>query len=427
MDNILIIAMLIGIVALACIVIYLVSSLRGLRRDLASSQKSLSENREIMAEERRRLADTVHIHLEAAKEAQRRDGHAQAEQLRLQSQAQFESLSSQLLKTQSDCLREENSRQLDSMLSPLRQRLEEFTRSVNDCYVKDNAERKSLSDQILRLMDLNQTIGQEAKNLTQALKGDSKVQGDWGEMVLETLLESAGLEKGINFFTQVGSDASGHALTDAEGRRQRPDVVVKLPDGHSIIVDSKVSLTAYSRYIEATSDEEKLIQGKAHLRSVRKHIDELGDKQYHKQIADAAEHMLMFMPVEGAYFAAMQLDQNLWKYAFDRHVVIVSPTHIFSVMQILAQLWRQDKQNRNAEQIARLGGLLYDRFASFVGELEDIERNLESLHKSYDRAYKTLTGGSQSLLRRAERLREMGAKTSRNVSPRAAADAELRG
>ena len=328
---------------------------------------------------------------------------------------QMGNVASEVLQLSTDRLRDENARQFEDMLRPIREKLDEFSSAVRDSYVKDNASRQSLSDQIANLVNLNRTIGEEARELSRALKGDSKVQGDWGEMVLETLLESAGMKRNINYFTQVTTDQTGQRLRSDEGRLQRPDVVVLMPDNHRLVIDSKVSLTAYSRYAAASTEEERAQEGRAHIRSVKKHIDELGCKQYQNSIPNAAEHVLMFMPVEGAYLTAVELDPDLWRYAFERNVVIVSPTHIFSVVQILGQLWRQEKQSRHAEQIAQLGGLLYDRFASFVSEFEAVERQLEQTRKAYDKCRNALTGGPQSVVRRAERLRDLGARTSRRI------------
>ncbi|MDE7160975.1 MAG: DNA recombination protein RmuC [Muribaculaceae bacterium] len=333
-------------------------------------------------------------------------------------------LASEALDRQGERLREQSNTQLNSVLSPLKEKLDEFSRSVTDAYVKDNATRRSLSDQIDRLMQLNLTIGEEARNLTSVLKGDTRVQGDWGETVLETLLESAGMVKNVNFFTQVTRDAGGSALRDEAGRGQRPDVVVLLPDNHRIVVDSKVSLTAYMDYCGAADERGRKTAGARHVRSVRNHIDELASRNYQDRYSDAVAHVLMFMPNEGAYFAAMQLDPALWKYAYDRRVVIVSPTHIFSVMQIVSQLWRQENQSRNVAKIADLGGLIFDKVASLVKELENVDARLEEAHKACGRAYDHLTKGGTSIARRAERMRELGARTRSRMSARALAEME---
>ncbi len=397
-----------------------------LLRRLQETQEKLNEQTARQLQQRLddRLANLTVLQQQMMAD-QKETARRQAEEARTIAALQFENLASQALRKQNDDLREANTRQINELLTPLRTKLEEFSRSVTECYVRENATRQSLSDQLTRLMDLNRTIGEEARALTSALKGDSKVQGDWGEMVLETLLESAGLVKDINFFVQVTKDDTGRVLTDDEGNRQRPDVVVLLPDDHKLVIDSKVSLTAYAQYCDAKDDAAREAAGKRLVRSVKNHIDELSAKRYQERIPNAAEHVLMFMPVEGAYFTAMHLDPELWKYAYDRRVVIVSPTHIFSVMQILAQLWRQDKQNRNAEEIARLGGLLYDRIAGFVAEFENIDKALNQARKAYDKSLRGMTSGSTSIIRTAERLRDLGARTKKRISSKTLAEMAL--
>lgn len=402
MDTINVIVILLAVVALAATVAAIVMAIRLSSLSSARSRREAEakESRIRMEELERRLTEEVR-------------------ELRRQTAGEFRDIASAHLDAASRRLRADSSRELDGILAPLRQQIAEFRKAVNDSYVADNATRKSLSDQIERLVRLNMTIGDEARNLATALKGNSKVQGDWGEMVLETLLENAGLQRGVNFHTQVGSDASGMPLVDSEtGRRQRPDVVITLPDRHCMVVDSKVSLTAWLDLMKAEEAADSQGRGaalKRHLDSVRRHIDELAAKNYQNTVRDAAEHVLMFIPNEGAYLAAVQGDGTLWKYAYDRKVVIVSPTHIFSVMQIVSQLWRQENQNKNAERIADLGGLLHDKFVAFIADFEKIDRQLQAVHSTYDKCHRSLTSGGTSLVSRARRLRDLGARTSRQL------------
>lgn len=402
MDTINVIVILLAVVALAATVAAIVMAIR------LSSLSSARSRREAEAEESRSRMEELERRLTE-----------EVRELRRQTAGEFRDIASAHLDAASRRLRADSSRELDGILAPLRQQIAEFRKAVNDSYVADNATRKSLSDQIERLVRLNMTIGDEARNLATALKGNSKVQGDWGEMVLETLLENAGLQRGVNFHTQVGSDASGLPLVDSEtGRRQRPDVVITLPDRHCMVVDSKVSLTAWLDLMKAEEAADSQGRGaalKRHLDSVRRHIDELAAKNYQNTVRDAAEHVLMFIPNEGAYLAAVQGDGTLWKYAYDRKVVIVSPTHIFSVMQIVSQLWRQENQNKNAERIADLGGLLHDKFVAFIADFEKIDRQLQAVHSTYDKCHRSLTSGGTSLVSRARRLRDLGARTSRQL------------
>ena len=278
--------------------------------------------------------------------------------------------------------------------------------------------------QIERLVKLNETIGEEARNLTSALKGNSKVQGDWGEMILETLLENAGLERGINFETQLTRDSGGNVLKNDEGKLLRPDVLIKLPDNHSIIVDSKVSLTAFIDYCNAEDENVRIVAGKKHLQSVYAHIDELYAKMYQNNLKGAADYVMMFIPNESAYIAAVQLDINLWKYAYERGVIIVSPTHLFSVMSIVSQLWRQDKQNRNAMMIAERGGKLYDKLVLFMDSFEKVGKSIDDAMTSYNKSFNQLRTGKGNVLRQAEDMKALGAKASKSLPERLSDSAE---
>lgn len=338
----------------------------------------------------------------------------QAENADHQTQLNFSSIAEEILKRQSATLKSQNNELIAIALNPVKTKLEEFSKTITDSYVKETADRKSLSDQIERLMQLNSDIGKEARNLTTALKGDSKTQGDWGEMVLQTLLESAGMVEGQNFFIQVTRDEANRTLKDDEGNRLRPDVVVALPDNHKMVIDSKVSLKAYTEYVAATYDTERAEAGKRHIKSVMNHIDELGDKKYQKYIQKAADHVMMFIPNEGAYYAAMQINPDLWKYAYDKNVVMVSPTHLFSVMQIVAQLWQQDRQNKYAIEIAKAGGELYDKFVDYYNDMAKVEKSLNDVVKNFERCRNDMEN-RVGLTQKANKLKELGAKASKNL------------
>lgn len=344
-------------------------------------------------------------------EARLKEQSAKADE---QSRLHFASIAEEILKRQSETLKTENTELIANALNPVKTKLEEFSKTITDSYVKETADRKSLSDQIERLMQLNSDIGKEARNLTTALKGDSKVQGDWGEMVLQTLLESAGMVEGQNFFTQVTRDEANQILKDEMGNHLRPDVVVALPDNHKMVIDSKVSLKAYTEYMSASTEIEKKEAGKRHIKSVMAHIDELGDKKYQKLIQKSADHVMMFIPNEGAYYAAMQLNPDLWKYAYDRQVVMVSPTHLFSVMQIVAQLWQQDKQNKYAMEIAKAGGELYDKFVDYYNDMNKVEKSLNDVVKNFERCRNDVEN-RVGLNAKANKLKELGAKASKNL------------
>lgn len=348
----------------------------------------------------------------------------QNEALRQEMMLQFNVLASDVLKRNSESLKEANSEQIDALLRPLKENIESFKKTISEGYVKESSSRKLLEVQIERLVKLNETIGEEARNLTSALKGNSKVQGDWGEMILETLLENAGLERGINFETQLTRDSGGNVLKNDEGKMLRPDVLIKLPDNHSIIVDSKVSLTAFVDYCNAEDENVRIVAGKKHLQSVYAHIDELYAKMYQNNLKGAADYVMMFIPNESAYIAAVQLDINLWKYAYERGVIIVSPTHLFSVMSIVSQLWRQDKQNRNAMLIAERGGKLYDKLVLFMDSFEKVGKSIDDAMTSYNKSFNQLRTGKGNVLRQAEDMKALGAKASKSLPERLSDSAE---
>lgn len=348
----------------------------------------------------------------------------QNESLRQEMMLQFNVLASDVLKRNSESLKEANSEQIDALLRPLKENIESFKKTISEGYVKETSSRKLLEVQIERLVKLNETIGEEARNLTSALKGNSKVQGDWGEMILETLLENAGLERGINFETQLTRDSGGNVLKNDEGKLLRPDVLIKLPDNHSIIVDSKVSLTAFVDYCNAEDENVRIVAGKKHLQSVYAHIDELYAKMYQNNLKGAADYVMMFIPNESAYIAAVQLDINLWKYAYERGVIIVSPTHLFSVMSIVSQLWRQDKQNRNAMLIAERGGKLYDKLVLFMESFEKVGKSIDDAMTSYNKSFNQLRTGKGNVLRQAEDMKALGAKASKSLPERLSDSAE---
>ena len=348
----------------------------------------------------------------------------QNESLRQEMMLQFNVLASDVLKRNSESLKEANSEQIDALLRPLKENIESFKKTISEGYVKESSSRKLLEVQIERLVKLNETIGEEARNLTSALKGNSKVQGDWGEMILETLLENAGLERGINFETQLTRDSGGNVLKNDEGKLLRPDVLIKLPDNHSIIVDSKVSLTAFVDYCNAEDENVRIVAGKKHLQSVYAHIDELYAKMYQNNLKGAADYVMMFIPNESAYIAAVQLDINLWKYAYEHGVIIVSPTHLFSVMSIVSQLWRQDKQNRNAMLIAERGGKLYDKLVLFMDSFEKVGKSIDDAMTSYNKSFNQLRTGKGNVLRQAEDMKALGAKASKSLPERLSDSAE---
>lgn len=321
----------------------------------------------------------------------------------------FESIASRLFEEKSDKFTRLNEEKLRQVLDPLGKDIEHFRKQVEDHYVNQTRERASLGSELKQLMELNRRLGDEANALTRALKGEHnpKIQGDWGEMILDSILSNSGLVKGEHYFLQ-------ESMRDAEGNLLRPDVIVRYPDGREIIIDSKVSLTAYSRYAGASDEEGQQAAVKEHLASVRRHIDELSDKRYHSRDA-SLDFVMMFMPVEPAYVLALGADGGLWEYAYKKKVLLVSPTHLITALKLVYDLWKRDAQNRNALRIAERGAALYDKFVGFVADMALIEKNLDSTRRAYDTAMGKLSQGKGNLVRQAEMLKELGVKTEKEL------------
>lgn len=415
--DVVIVVLLIAVLIFMCVV--------AVKMSKSQSYDALFESqRKQMAESANRQIDLLNQQHARQMEALMAKYEKQNEALRKEMMLQFNVLASDVLRKNSESLKAANSEQIDALLRPLKENIESFRTMVNDGYVKENSSRKLLELQIERLVKLNETIGEEARNLTSALKGNTKVQGDWGEMILETLLENAGLERGINFETQLTRDGSGKVLKNDEGKLLRPDVLIKLPDNHSVIVDSKVSLTAFVDYCNAEDEKVRIVAGKKHLQSVYSHIDELHSKMYQNNLKGASDYVMMFIPNESAYIVAVQLDINLWKYAYDRGVIIVSPTHLFSVMSIVSQLWRQDNQNKNAMLIADRGGKLYDKLVLFLDSFEKVGKSIDDAMTSYHKSFNQLRTGKGNVLRQAEDMKNLGAKASKSLPERLSDSAE---
>jgi DNA recombination protein RmuC len=321
----------------------------------------------------------------------------------------FALLSRQLLDQQSRQLAEQNQAHMGNLLNPLREQLGEFRKRVDEVYDKENKERGALQAEIAALKNLNQRISEDAMNLTRALKGDAQAQGAWGEMVLEHVLEASGLQKGRGYEVQV-------TLADASGGRPRPDVIVHLPEGRDIVVDAKVSLTAYERYCRAAEGAERNMQLSAHLASLRRHVRELADKRYADLPGvNSLEFVLMFVPVEAAYIEAVHNDDALHAFALEKQVVIVTVSTLLATLRTVESLWRNADRNRNAQEIAERAGRLYDKFAGFVDDLDEARSRVAAAAKSLDAASGKLSTGSGNLLRQVEMLRELGAKASKTL------------
>lgn len=330
-------------------------------------------------------------------------------QLQEKFSAEFKNLANEIFEDKSKKFTDQNKSNIGDLLKPLGEKIIDFERKVEQTN-KESIERNSaLKEQITGLRELNQKITKEAENLTKALKGDSKAQGNWGEFILESILEKSGLEKSREYFVQ-------ESKTNEEGRRFQPDVVVKLPDSKSIIVDSKVSLVAYERAVNSDNEDEKAANLKAHLLSLRTHIKGLSEKNYQSLYGvESLDFVLMFIPIEPAFSLAVQHDGELFNDAYSKNIVIVSPATLIATLRTIASIWKQEYQNRNAIEIAKEGGNLYDKFVAFTEDLKNVGRHLDTTQKVYVEAAKKLYEGKGNLINRAEKMKKLGAKTSKSV------------
>lgn len=329
----------------------------------------------------------------------------------------FAALAAKALAQNAENLRVQNTHGLEQVLAPMRQNIETFNRTIAERYNVESRERFSLASQIRELIELNKTVGNEAARLSAALKGNSRMQGQWGEMVLDNILQSAGFRPGYEYEVQ-GS------VTDSDRSRYRPDVVINYTEGRKIVIDSKVSIQDYLNMLEAETDAMRQNFAKAHLASVKKHVAELRNKPYQEAVGGAYDYVLMFIPNEGAFLSAMGLDNTLWQTAYDSRVIIISPTHLMSIVKLIEQMWRHDKQNRNAEAIAAEAGKMLDKFTGFIADMERIDRSIADARNAYSDAFAKLTTGNGNLVGKARKLEQLGAKAKKPLPPRFEADDE---
>lgn len=331
------------------------------------------------------------------------------EQTRKAMAEQFENLANRIFEEKQQAFVRRSEDSLRKSLDPLERQLGDFRKRVEHVYDQENRERGSLVGQIKALREQTQRISDEALNLTSALKGDRKIQGNWGEVVLERLLEQSGLQKGREYDTQV--------TTTSDGRRRQPDVIVRLPEGKDLIIDSKVSLVDYERYASAETDEERAQALKQHVNSLRAHITGLNKKAYEQlEGVRTLDFVFIFVPIEAAYMLAMQADPNLFRDAYEKHIVLVSPTSLMATLRTVENIWRYEKQNKNAEKIAAEAGKLHDQFAMVLESLDDLGGRLRQAEEAYQQTYKRLATGRGNAVKRIDSLRKLGAKTRKQIS-----------
>jgi DNA recombination protein RmuC len=322
---------------------------------------------------------------------------------------EFRNLANDILEEKSKKFTEQNREKLDQLLKPLGEKIQTFQKQVEEAHKEDIKGRSALGQHLKMLQEVNHNLKEEAKNLTKALKGDTKQQGNWGEMILERILEKSGLTKGREYETQV-------SIRSDDGRNQQPDVVVYLPDEKRLVIDSKVSLNAYEEYSSAENTDDHMKAIKRHLTSLRNHVRSLSGKNYAKLHGTRSpDFILMFIPIESAFGLAMQNDPSLYNDAFDKNIIIVSPTTLLATLATIDNVWKQEYQNQNAMEIAKRGGLLYDKFVGFVENLNEVGQRIEQSQKAYDDAMKQLSTGRGNLVGQAEKLRDLGASSSKKL------------
>ncbi len=325
--------------------------------------------------------------------------------------SEFESIAAKILKQNTTDFSAANQKNISDLLSPLKEKIQVFEKKVEDTYEKGLKDQTDLKAELKKLHDLNLKISDEANNLTKALKGDVKKQGNWGEMILERILERSGLTEGREYRKQ-------ESVLSENGQRFQPDVVIHLPDQKHIVVDSKVSLLAYERLVNAENEKDRPAFVKEHLQSVRSHIKILSEKHYqHSPNFNSPDFVLLFIPIESSFSIAIQEDQELFLYAWDNKVVLVSPSTLLATLRTISSIWQQENQTRNAIEIARQSGALYDKFVAFIADMESIGKSLDSTRKTYDQAASKLYSGTGNLVKRAENIRKLGAKTSKELPP----------
>mgnify|MGYP003298301836 CR=1 FL=1 len=379
-----------------------------LEESLASSQHNFNEER------------IAHVRTQSERDALKQS----LEQLRTEREtsertmkSEFKNLANEILVEHQHHLRQANRDSLDLLLKPFKDNITEFRERVERIYAHENEQRGALKNELDNLIKLNQQMTLSAANLTDALKGNSKVQGDWGEAYLETILESTGLVKGIHYHIQQN-------IKGEEGQNLRPDVVLSLPEERSIVIDSKVSLTAYVRYTEAESEAERSQALAEHVQSVKKHVQELALKEYQRLI-NSPDFVIMFIPTEPAFLEALKEDNTIWAEAYRKKIIISSPTNLFALLKMVGDMWRRDEQTKNQAEIVDKATKLYEQLVIFTEQLEGVGSALDTAKSKYDEAYKRLHTGNNNIVRLGERLKKLGLPTKKQQTAKALAEADL--
>ncbi len=388
-------------------------------RQLASERESFQKQLEEARSAALRQIMSEREHQESLRREADKQWSAQLDKLR----EEMRNAAAELLQARQAALQETNREQMGEILKPIREQFAEFKRSVEESRTASEVGRKEIrntfdasmklfqqqQEQAVKLMrEQTERIGHDAANLTKALRGDTKMQGDWGEMILESVLANSGLRRDEEYFIQ-------EVTPDDDGRNLRPDVIVRFPEGRSVVIDSKVSLTAYAAATEAPTEELAQRMLAEHVRSVRKHIDELAEKRYDKTVKDAIGYVLMFMPIENSYMVAMKKQPDLSRYAYQKGIIIISPSNLLMALQLAFNLWQQDRQGKNVEKIVKTATELYEKLSLFSETFADVEAQIDRLHKSFSKAKDQLYDGKGNVMRRMESLKSLGITPKRQI------------
>ncbi len=383
------------------------------------TEKAERELREAIAD-RAAMAARLEGSETRLREEQERQRRSAAEQVKAEEamRLQFKNLANEIIVEHSRTFREASSESIDSLLKPFKQNIADFRERVEKIYATEAEQHGALKNELNHLMELNRQITTETTNLTRALKGDSKVQGDFGEMILDTILTSSHLVKGVHYFTQ-------ETRKNDEGENLRPDVVLNLPDKKQIVIDSKTSLTAYANHTATEEPEERNRQLKLHVESVRKHVLELAAKNYQALMECSPDFVILFIPNESAFLAAMQADPSIWADAYKRKVIISSPTNLFALLKLVDNLWQRSDLERNTRNIAECGSKMYDQLVAFSEALQGVDKGLKSAQSAYDDAFKRFTQGNNNLVRLGERMVGLNVKIKKRLATSVLDSAEL--
>lgn len=381
--------------------------LNGLNENLKSIKEELNQKENIISNLERNVAgkDSDLRHLNERLVENKKEVNELQEKFRIE----FENLANKILEEKTGKFTEQNKKNLDDILNPLKEKIQQFENKIDETHKKDIADRASIQERIKNLVETSNQISEDAKNLTKALKGDSKIQGNWGELILENILEQSGLVKDREYFVQ-------QSFKDESGSRFQPDVVIKFPDNRNVIIDSKVSLTAYERFVAAESKEQQEKALVEHIISIKNHIKELSDKKYQDLVdIKSLDFVMMFLPIEPAFLVAIQNEPDLWNFAYQKGIILISPTNLIAVLKMVSNFWEQDRQNRNVMEIAQQSGALYDKFVGLVDDLQDIGNKLDSTKKAYDGTMNKISTGKGNLISRAQKIKELGAKAKKEL------------